>query len=1161
MPVVNTSQLVKLQSYPDHIRNICILAHVDHGKTTLSDSLLASNGIISSKLAGKVRYLDSREDEQKRGITMEASGISLYFQVLHKAAEGVEPLKTSHDYLINLIDAPGHVDFSSEVSTASRLCDGTLILVDAVEGVCTQTHAVLRQAWFEQVRPVLVLNKIDRLISELKLTPMEAYVHLNKILEQVNAIMGTCFAGEVLEEETRRHDAEKERMINGGEAEKVGTEIISEERDDSNIYFTPDSGNVVFASAIDGWAFRIEQFAQIYASKLGMKEALLRKVLWGDYYLDPKTKRVLQHKHLKGRQMKPMFVQFVLENIWAVYDSVILNNDREKIEKIVKALNLKILPRDMRSKDTRTLLTSIFTQWLPLSTAYALAVIDKLPSPVVAQPRRLPKILYPHSDSPEKPKNDVEQALYACDTSESAPVIAYISKMFAVSSEFLPQNKRKQLTAEELRERGKLQREARKVNELNNNGECGVAAINTLSSEADGCLISGASIMIEDELTEEEKIQDPPPSDSDISKEIFIGFARLYSGTIRVGQKLYVLKPKYDPDQPEKYCSEIIVQSLYMIMGRELELLQEVPAGNVFGIGGLEGHVLKNATLSSTLACNSLAGVALESAPIVRVALEPKDPSEMPKLIEGLRLLNQADPCVEVLVQETGEHVILTAGEVHLERCLKDLKDRFAKIEIQVSPPIVPFRETIVPVADKEVNISRGQVRLSTPNKYCTLKVRTVPLPPNVNEFLNANVITVKSMLEEREWRNKGYTSVAYDEEALKEVAIKKERVLKTDEFFTLLEAEFNKAADKETWKDVLEKIWAFGPKRVGPNILVNHVPDYNRKSWRRTIYESKLLDFSPNEEGSFSTLKKIPDEEFTIGDFDEAIHTGFQLATKAGPLCAEPLMGVAYFLEDFKVSIENSDIDVSEVRSKLAGQVITSMRDVCRQGFLEWSPRLMLAIYSCDIQATTEVLGKVYAVISRRRGRIVSEELKEGTPFFEIHALLPVVESFGFADEIRTRTSGAASPQLIFSGFEILDEDPFWVPTTEEELEDLGEKSDRENLAKKYMEGVRKRKGMFPNLSHVDDEHRRFWASTLYPHQRKLLTSLSSPFALNQFLYNCLGSWRAKPYRLPELIKFPQEKNCYARHLQSKNSRSLSFCQPSTINDFQPFELYRLWT
>ena len=108
------------------------------------------------------------------------------------------------------------------------------------------------------------------------------------------------------------------------------------------------------------------------------------------------------------------------------------------------------------------------------------------------------------------------------------------------------------------------------------------------------------------------------------------------------------------------------------------------------------------------------------------------------------------------------------------------------------------------------------------------------------------------------------------------------------------------------------------------------------------------------------------------------------------------------------------------------------------------------------------EVLGRVYAVITRRRGRIINELLKEGTPFFTVLAVLPIAESFGFSDEIRKRTSGAAAPQLLFHGYEmVLDQDPFWVPFTEDELEDLGELADRENLAKRYMDGVRERKGL----------------------------------------------------------------------------------------------------
>lgn len=153
MSRVDPNALSELHSQTDHIRNFCILAHVDHGKTTLSDSLVCSNGVISPKLAGKLRYLDSTEEEQKRGITMHSSAISLIF-CSGKAPskhenEGHSPSSVSLDqagddrYLVNLVDSPGHIDFSSDVSTATRLCDGALIIVDVLEGMCTQTHAVL----------------------------------------------------------------------------------------------------------------------------------------------------------------------------------------------------------------------------------------------------------------------------------------------------------------------------------------------------------------------------------------------------------------------------------------------------------------------------------------------------------------------------------------------------------------------------------------------------------------------------------------------------------------------------------------------------------------------------------------------------------------------------------------------------------------------------------------------------------------------------------------------------------------------------------------------------------------------------------------------------------------------------------------------------------
>jgi ribosome assembly protein 1 len=156
-------------------------------------------------------------------------------------------------------------------------------------------------------------------------------------------------------------------------------------------------------------------------------------------------------------------------------------------------------------------------------------------------------------------------------------------------------------------------------------------------------------------------------------------------------------------------------------------------------------------------------------------------------------------------------------------------------------------------------------------------------------------------------------------------------------------------------------------------------------------------------------------------------------------------MQGVAVFLEE--VATELSEDDISANMGRLTGEVLRTVRESIRQGFLDWSPRILLAMYSCEIQASAEVLGRVYSVITRRGGRIVDESLLEPSTNFTILSLLPVANSFGFSDEIRQRTSGFAAPQLVFEGFEMLDEDPYWVPTTEEELEDLGEKADKENV------------------------------------------------------------------------------------------------------------------
>jgi elongation factor 2 len=170
-------EIVKLMNNPIIIRNTSIIAHVDHGKTTLSDSLLAAAGIISTQTAGQKLFLDSWDLEQKRQMTVFASNVSLVHTY------------QGQDYLINLIDTPGHIDFSGAVTRSLRAVDGSLVVVDAVEGPMTQTETVLMQALRERVKPILFINKVDRLIKEIKLTPQEIQRKFAKILLRVNSLI------------------------------------------------------------------------------------------------------------------------------------------------------------------------------------------------------------------------------------------------------------------------------------------------------------------------------------------------------------------------------------------------------------------------------------------------------------------------------------------------------------------------------------------------------------------------------------------------------------------------------------------------------------------------------------------------------------------------------------------------------------------------------------------------------------------------------------------------------------------------------------------------------------------------------------------------------------------------------------------------------------
>lgn len=720
MPVVEGSDLVQLQRHQQQVRNICILAHVDHGKTTLADSLVASNGIISQRMAGKLRYLDNRQDEQERGITMKSSSISLYYQES-------EPVDGEPDFLINLIDSPGHVDFSSEVSTAVRLCDGAIVVVDVVEGVGPQTRACLKQIYEEQLKPVLVLNKLDRLILEKQLDPLDAYFHLTQILEQVNAVLGSIFASDIL----AREDITK----------KDNYESALEEVDDSELYFTPASGNVVFCSAYDGWAFSVKDFAAMYAKRLEMKTKDLEQVLWGDFYYNSKKKEALPGAQEKAK--KPMFVQFVLENIWSLYDIIAIRKDKDKLPCIAEKLGLKLAARDLRLTDPKLQIKAVLGQWLPIDRSVLHMVVQHVPPPHKISEERAQRLLYPANvelNTLPEGTLKLKESFTSCDSS-SSNVIAFVSKMTPVHVTQLPQNRPKRLTDQELQQRRDEVR--RRIEERKQQSE---------QSELEK--LSQGVEKLSTQVEEEKKAEETKPEEEK-NEFVFIAFARVFSGTLRRGMELFNLSPKHDPRQPTHrkedeapYASRVTIGDLYMFMGGELQLLDEVPAGNIVGIGGLESHIVKTATLSSSLDCTSFSELSIMATPILRVAIEPVQPQDMPKLVKGLKLLNQADACVQVSVAPTGEHVITTLGEVHVEKCVHDLEQSYAKIKVNVSKPIVSFRETIVPAATVDMvneaivktaedkDISKKIATQQTLNKLGTLKVIAVPLPAEAVELL-----------------------------------------------------------------------------------------------------------------------------------------------------------------------------------------------------------------------------------------------------------------------------------------------------------------------------------------------------------------------------------------------------------------------------------------
>jgi elongation factor 2 len=266
-----------LMNEPENIRNIGIVAHIDHGKTTLTDNILAGAGMISKELAGRQLFTDSDEEEQERGITIDSACVSM----VHEFEDD--------EYLINLIDTPGHVDFGGDVTRAMRAVDGAVVVVDAVEGTMPQTETVLRQALKEHVKPVLFVNKVDRLINELQVDSKEMQVRLGKVIDHVN------------------------KLIKGMNEEKykAGWRVDAAE------------GTVAFGSALYNWAISVPFMAK---SGIGFNDVY--------DYCKKENQKELAEKCPLHEVLNNMIIRFLPNPLDAQKDrvNVIWHGDKESME-------------------------------------------------------------------------------------------------------------------------------------------------------------------------------------------------------------------------------------------------------------------------------------------------------------------------------------------------------------------------------------------------------------------------------------------------------------------------------------------------------------------------------------------------------------------------------------------------------------------------------------------------------------------------------------------------------------------------------------------------------------------------------------------------------------------------------------------------------------
>ncbi|KAG8788343.1 hypothetical protein FRC15_004926 [Serendipita sp. 397] len=741
--------LVDMMNHPDMIRNVALVGHLHHGKSSLIDMLVFETHSLVWDADRPTRYTDTHVLSRQREISIKSSPMSLILQTT-----------ANKSHLVHLIDTPGHVNFVDEVAAAMRLADGVVIVVDVVEGVMVNTETAIRHALQENLAMTLVLNKMDRLILELRIPPSEAYYKVRHTIEEVN-------------------------------------NLISGINPDPALRLSPERGNVAFASADMGWCFTLRSFARLYADEFGwsntrvsvadlMADALDGKSenasgpmtarrfadrLWGDIWFDKESRKFKRKAH--DPSTPRTFIQFVLEPLYKIYAAV-LSKDTESLKATLDRLSIKLKPV-MYKMDVRPLLKAVLGQFFGTSTGLVDMIVEHVPSPKEAAPGKVERTYTGPMSS------DLANSLKQCDP--DGPTVIHVTKLY-----------------------------------------------NSTDAQS------------------------------------FRAFGRVMSGTIRTGAQVKVLGENYSPEDEEDVV-KAIVEEIWVGESRYVLPAAEAAAGNLVLLGGVDASITKTATIVDSSIVEDLyifRPLKHCTQSVLKIAVEPISPSELPKMLTGLRSINKSYPLVATKVEESGEHVIIGTGELYLDCVMHDLRKLYAEIEIKVSDPVTKFCETVL-----ETSVLKCYA--DTPNKKNRLTMIAEPLDKGIAEDVETGRVNMRMSVKDR------------------------------GNFFQ----------QRYGW-DLLasRSIWAFGPDESGPNVLVddtlpgeidkktlNLVKEHVRQGFQWGAREGPLCD-EPMRGVKFRILgASLADEPIYRGG-GQIVPTSRRVCYSSFLLATPRLMEPVYFVE-----------------------------------------------------------------------------------------------------------------------------------------------------------------------------------------------------------------------------------------------------------------------